>query len=97
MLRCYIRSIIAVTTTASLIVPLASCATSNTSQQVSPVAVSQIDRHTDFEFAATDSSADRPAYARILSVTPNEEVAGEVVRAFEAAHWDEDMTEDDGI
>lgn len=96
-MRCYIRFIIAVATTASLIVPLAGCATPNASQQVSPAAVSQIDRHTDFEFAATDSSADRPAYARILSVTPNEEIAGEVVHAFEAERWDEDMTEDDGI
>lgn len=97
MLRCYIRSIVAVATTASLIVPLASCATSNASQQASPAVVSQIDTNTDFEFAAIDSYADRPAYARILSVTPNEEVAGEVVRAFEDARWDEDMTEDDGI
>lgn len=97
MLRYHIKSILTLASATLLIAPLASCATSNARQHLSPAAVLQIDTNADFEFAATDSFVDLSAYGRILSVTPNEEVAGEVIRAFESEGWDEDMTEDDGI
>lgn len=159
MLRCHIRSVIAVAATIVLIAPVEAYATSNADENQSPAAFSQIDTNADdvitfSEFAAfaatqgqpraqaaqtfldlangnvlitlpeyrsgvtasdspqpigtdidtdemhpteTDPYSPRALYGRILSVTPNEEVAGEVIRAFEAERWDEDSVADEGI
>jgi hypothetical protein len=82
-MRPYIRSVTTFAA-AGLLVPLAGCATSNASQDLRPAA------NTTIKTAeAIGTEAPRPIYGQILDVTPNEEVAGELIRAFEAYRWDE--------
>ncbi|MEM7729295.1 MAG: hypothetical protein AAF311_08470 [Pseudomonadota bacterium] len=38
-------------------------------------------------------TVDGPAQGRILEITPNEEIAGEVTHAFESAWWEEDRAD----
>ena len=81
------RFICSVTTfaAAGLFVPLAGCATSNASQDLRPAISPTIEMP-----RAMGAEAHQPVYGQILDVTPNEEVAGELIRAFEAYRWDED-------
>ena len=83
-MRCYIRSVITLTAAAGLLMPLAGCATSNASQDLRPAANATI-KTPD----AMGTEAPQPIYGQILDVTPNEEIAGELIRAFEAYRWDE--------
>lgn len=83
-MRCYIRSVMTLTAAAGLLVPLAGCATSSAGQDLRPSANATIKTG-----KAIGTEAPQPIYGQILDVTPNEEVAGELIRAFEAYRWDE--------
>jgi hypothetical protein len=84
-MRRYIRSIRTFAAAAGLLVPLAGCATSNAGQGLRPATSAILETA-----QAMSAEAHQPIYGQILDVTPNEEVAGELIRAFESYRWDED-------